>query len=69
MHRQNKVPTDEIYRKQDICKKMFHIKIIKFQRMHQTTIHLFDVKRKYGGALKVNFKIFYGNLHCRSVFL
>jgi len=51
------------------AKKMFHIKIIKFQRMYQTTIYLFHLKLKYGGALKVNFKIFNGNLHCCSIFL
>jgi len=50
-------------------KKMFHIKIVKFQRMHLTTIYLFDLRLKYGGALKVNFKIFNENLHCCSIFL
>jgi len=50
-------------------KKMFHIKIVEFQRMYQTTIYPFDLKLKYGGTLKVNFKIFNGNLHrCSIVF-
>jgi len=51
------------------AKKMFHIEIVKFHRMHQTMIYLFDLKLKYGGALKVNFKIFNGSLHCFSIFL
>jgi len=56
------------------AKEMLHTKIVKFQRMHQTMIYLFDLKLidlrlKYGEALKVKFKIFNGNLHCCSIFL